>query len=108
MYGARRLESILLETVQATVTAGLTWAPDRLPNRTIIVPTVRPKPSPVRTSGVKAFGPSSKDNAIIVPGPIRTRVYVPTSSDRHSFRQLEQGMRDNFCSDSWKLSLNAS
>jgi hypothetical protein len=76
--------------------AGLIWAPERLPSNTITEATVEPKTSAtsVRASKVEVLG--IKKATTTEPGPINTRVYVPSISERHSLLQLEQGKEEVF------------
>lgn len=79
-----------LAEATARVTAGLITLPECLPKTKIIRATVPPNTSAVSDRAMIPEKDTS-ESKITAPGPARTSTYVPTSSERHSFLQLEQG-----------------
>ncbi len=79
------MKSLLLETrpkIWAMVTAGLMYAPEYLSSIRIKDPTVRPKMAATIT--VDSGKPmAAEDVRITEAGPMRTRRYVPSDSERH-------------------------
>jgi hypothetical protein len=70
-YGTSRDLLIFPETAWATVTAGLMWA-EYFPSVMITPATVAPNDSAMVPRATRGLTPGSSDNAMTVPGPIRT------------------------------------
>ena len=57
-------------------------APEILPSRRITNATVAPNANPMMRRASKGVMVCASDSTAIVPGPISTRRYVPSSSER--------------------------
>ena len=88
MYGTNISRVVFPATVWASDIAGLMCAPEILPSRRMTRATVAPNANAMMSSASKGVMVCARDSAAIVPGPTRTRRYVPRSSERQRFLWL--------------------
>ena len=87
----KNLERTVLPNTTATASAGLITAPEYFPKDNMTTATTPAKVNAMKTRATSELRSGISEATTIEAGPIKTSAYVPRSSDKHSFLQVEHG-----------------